>query len=59
MCWIYFPKLGAKPYSSPTTPNLHHIREGKLFGDLKRYKRLGKVIDNFVKELISTYSKKF
>ena len=33
-------KLGAKPCSSPMAQNLHLTREGKLFGDPERYRRL-------------------
>ena len=33
-------KLGAKPCSSPVEKNLHFTREGELFGDLERYRRL-------------------
>ena len=33
-------KLGAKPYSSPMAPGVHLTREGKLFEDLERYRRL-------------------
>ena len=33
-------KLGVKPGSSPMAQNLHLTREGKLFGDTDRYKRL-------------------
>ena len=33
-------KLGAKSCSSPMAPGLHLIREGELFEDLERYKRL-------------------
>ena len=43
MCWIYcleHTKLEAKPCSSPMAPSLHLTREGNLFGDLERYRRL-------------------
>ena len=33
-------KLGAKPCSSPMAPGVHLIREGELFEDPKRYRRL-------------------
>ena len=33
-------KLGAKPCSSPMAPGVHLTREGELFEDLERYKRL-------------------
>ena len=33
-------KLGAKPCSSPMAPSVHLTREGELFEDLKRYRRL-------------------
>ena len=33
-------KLGAKPCSSPMAPGLHLTREGELFEDPKRYRRL-------------------
>ena len=33
-------KLGAKPYSSLMAPRLHLTREGELFGDPERYRRL-------------------
>ena len=33
-------KLGAKPCSSPMTQSLHITREGELFGDFERYRRL-------------------
>ena len=33
-------KLGAKPCSSPMAPGLHLTREGELFEDLERYRRL-------------------
>ena len=33
-------KLGAKPCSSPMAPSVHLIREGKLFKDPERYRRL-------------------
>ena len=33
-------KLGAKPYSSPMAPSVHLTREGELFEDLERYRRL-------------------
>ena len=38
-------KLGAKPCSSPMAPGVHLTREGELFEDPKRYRRLvGKLI---------------
>ena len=33
-------KLGAKPCSSPMAPSLQLTKEGELFGDPKRYRRL-------------------
>ena len=33
-------KLGAKPYSSPMVPGLYLTREGELFEDPERYRRL-------------------
>ena len=33
-------KLGAKPYSSPMAPGVHLTREGELFEDPERYRRL-------------------
>ena len=33
-------KLGAKPYSSPMAPGIHLTREGELFEDPERYRRL-------------------
>ena len=33
-------KLGGKPCSSPMAQNQDFIREGKLFGDHERYRRL-------------------
>ena len=33
-------KLGVKPYSSAMAPSVHLTREGKLFEDPKRYRRL-------------------
>ena len=33
-------KSGAKPCSSPMAPSLHLIREGELFRDLERYRKL-------------------
>ena len=33
-------KLGAKPCSSPMAPSVHLIREGELFEDPERYRRL-------------------
>ena len=33
-------KLGAKPCSSPMAQSLHLTREGELFGDSERYRRL-------------------
>ena len=33
-------KLGAKPCSSPMAPGVHLTREGELFEDLERYRRL-------------------
>ena len=33
-------KLGAKPCSSPIAPSLHLTREGELFEDPERYRRL-------------------
>ena len=33
-------KLGAKPYSSPVAPSVHLTREGELFEDPERYRRL-------------------
>ena len=33
-------KLGAKPCSIPMTPNVHITKEGDLFEDLERYRRL-------------------
>ena len=33
-------KLGAKPCNSPIAQSLHFTREGELFGDPKRYRRL-------------------
>ena len=33
-------KLWAKPCSSPMAQSLHLTREGELFGDLERYRRL-------------------
>ena len=33
-------KLGAKPCSSPMAPDVHLTREGELFEDTERYKRL-------------------
>ena len=33
-------KLGAKPCSSPMAPSVHLTREGKLFEDPERYRRL-------------------
>ena len=33
-------KLGAKPCSSPMAPSVHLTREGELFEDLERYRRL-------------------
>ena len=33
-------KLGAKPCSSPMAPGVHLTREGELFEDPKRYRRL-------------------
>ena len=33
-------KLGAKPYNTPMTTNVHITKEGDLFEDPERYKRL-------------------
>ena len=33
-------KLGAKPCISPMAPGIHLTREGELFKDLERYRRL-------------------
>ena len=33
-------KLGATPYSTLMTPNMHITKGGDLFEDLERYKRL-------------------
>ena len=33
-------KLGAKPCSTPTTPNVQITKEGDLFEDLEKYRRL-------------------
>ena len=33
-------KLGAKPYSAPMVPNVQLTKEGELFEDPKRYRRL-------------------
>ena len=33
-------KLGAKPCGSPMAPGVHLTREGELFEDPKRYRRL-------------------
>lgn len=33
-------KLGAKPCSTPMTPNMHFTKDGKLFEDPERYRRL-------------------
>ena len=33
-------KLGAKPCSTPMTPNVRFTKEGELFENSKRYKRL-------------------
>ena len=33
-------KLGVKPYSTPMTPNVQITKEGDLFEDPERYRRL-------------------
>ena len=33
-------KLGAKPCSTPMAPNVQLTKEGELFEDLERYRRL-------------------
>ena len=33
-------KLGAKPCSTPMTPNVQFTKEGDLFEDFERYRRL-------------------
>ena len=33
-------KLGAKTCNSPMAPGVHFTREGELFEDLERYRRL-------------------
>ena len=33
-------KLGVKPYSTSMTPNVHITKEGDLFEDPERYRRL-------------------
>ena len=33
-------KLGAKPSSTPTVPNLQLTKDGELLKDLERYRRL-------------------
>ena len=42
MCWIYClnRKIGNKPCHSHMAQSLHLTREGELFKDLERYRRL-------------------
>ena len=40
-------KLEAKPCSSPMAPGVHLIREGKLFEDPERYRRLVEKLNYF------------
>ena len=39
-------KLGEKPCSSPMAPGIHLTREGKLFEDPERYRRLVGKLNN-------------
>ena len=40
-------KLGAKPCSSPMAPGVHLTKEGELFEDLERYRRLVRKLNYF------------
>ena len=40
-------KLGAKPRNSPMAPSLQLTREGELFGDLERYRRVVEKLNYF------------
>ena len=50
-------KSGAKPCSTPMAPNVQLTKEGELFEDLKRYRKLvGKLNYLIVTRLDITYS---
>ena len=40
ICYLRLGKLGAKPCSTPMAPNVQLTKEGELFEDPDRYKRL-------------------